>query len=90
MFLTPALARFGVVRLQIAKVNGPLRFDQNVRTRIPRSGPRRVFVFVPLRARNCGSYLITVSRGPASQVEPMIQIWQITGRFGLKRTTITG
>lgn len=88
LFLPPRLARFGVVRLQIAKVNGPLRFNKNVRTRVPRDNPNGpVFVFVPLRARNCGSYLITVGRG---SVEPVIQIWKITGRFGLVRTTITG
>lgn len=88
MFLPPALGRFGVVRLTVQKVNGPVRFSENVRVRVSRTnrnGPR--FVFVPLRARNCGSYLVTASRGG---VEPLIQIWQITGRFGLKRTTITG
>lgn len=88
MFLPPRLGRFGVIRLTVQKVNGPVRFSGNQRVRVPRSnlnGPR--FVFVPLRARNCGSYLITASRG---SVEPLIQIWQITGRFGLKRTTITG
>jgi hypothetical protein len=88
LFLPPRLARYGVVRLQIAKVNGPLRFDQNVRVRVSRNNINgRRFVFVPIRNRNCGPYLITVGRG---SIEPVIQIWNITGRFGLKRTTITG
>jgi hypothetical protein len=88
LFLPSRLARFGVVRLAIAKVNGPLRFNQNVRVRVSRSNPTgQRFVFVPIRNRNCGSYLVTVGRG---SIEPVVQIWQITGRFGLKRTTLTG
>ena len=88
LFLPPRLGRFGVVNLRIAKVDGPLRFNANVRVRVSRTninGPR--FVFVPIRNRNCGPYLVTVGRG---SVEPVIQIWNITGRFGLKRTTLTG
>lgn len=87
LFLPARFNRFTVARLRIAKApSGTVRFNQNVRIRVPRTGPGR-FVYVPLRNRNCGSYLLTVSR---AGVEPVVQVWRITGRFGLTRTTITG
>ena len=86
LFLPPRLGRFGVVRLRIATTTNPARFNANVRVRTPRNGVGR-FIFVPIRNRNCGSYVLTVSRG---SVEPVVQVWRITGRFGLTRTTITG
>jgi hypothetical protein len=93
MFLPRRLGLFNVVNLRIQKSNSPVvRFNGPLRVRDtrPSSKVQGRFIFVPLRDRNCGSYLLTVSHGPAAQVEPLIQIWQITGRFGLKRTTITG
>jgi hypothetical protein len=90
MFLPARLARFSAVNLRVQKVGSAvIRFSELLRVRNtrPSSKVQGRYIYVPIQARNCGSYLLTASRG---SVEPLIQIWRITGRFGLTRTTITG
>lgn len=87
MFLPISLGRYGNVRLTIA---GPsprgVRFDRLVRVRSTATGGGR-YVFVPLLARRCGTYIVQAGR---PNVDPLVQLWRITGRFGLTRVTITG
>jgi hypothetical protein len=72
-------------------IQGPnttnIRFNKNVLVHTLKDG-NRPFVFVPLRNRNCGSYIITV-RAPYSSVKPVTELWNITGLYGLNRKRIS-
>jgi hypothetical protein len=86
VYLPPALRGNKKLRLTI---QGPsttrVRFDKNVLVRTLKDG-RRPFVFVPLRNRNCGSYIITVRAKGAAK--PVTELWNITGLYGLNRQRI--
>lgn len=82
-FLPARLGVFNRLRLAIRGPNSQrIRLNSIVRVRTPANGGGR-FVFVPLRNRNCGRYILTLN-GP-SGVRPVAGLWTITGRFGLKR-----
>lgn len=85
-FILPArLADFNSLRLVIRGPNTTkIRFNKIMLVRTAKNGKR--FVFVPLRARNCGRYIVTLN-GPAN-VKPLAGQWTITGGFGLKRRQI--
>jgi hypothetical protein len=86
MFLPRRLGIFNTARLRIQGPNSPnVRFNSVVRIRSPRVGGGR-FIFVPLRNRNCGRYVLTVIR---PEVRSFAQLWTITGRFGLRRQPLT-
>ena len=81
-FLPARFARLPIVRLVVRGPNTTaIRFNGVVRVRTARTGGR--FVFVPMRARNCGRYIISVN-GPAG-LRPLVGAWTVTGRFGLTR-----
>jgi hypothetical protein len=82
-FLPPRLAVFGSLRLVIRGPNTTaIRFNGIIRVRTPANGKGK-FVYIPLRDRNCGRYILTLN-GPAG-VAPVSGLWTITGRFGLTR-----
>ena len=85
-FFPPArLAIFSNLRLVIRGPNTTnIRFNSIIRVRTASNGKR--FVYIPLRNRNCGRYIITLN-GPAG-IQPVAGLWTITGRFGLIRRQI--
>ena len=88
-FLPPRLAQFNRLLLTIRGPNTTnVRFNGFVPVKTPRFGQgTQRFVFVPIRARNCGAYTLVLSR-PGTSVRPVAGLWTITGRFGLTRRPI--
>jgi hypothetical protein len=73
------------VRLVVQGPNAKnVRFNKNVQVRTRNDS--RQFIRVPMRNRNCGSYIITVSAPGAAK--SVTQIWTVTGLFGLKRVKV--
>jgi len=75
------------LRLQLQGPNTTkMRFNKNVKVRTFADGSNP-FVLVPLRNRNCGSYIVTV-RSRNNAVAPVSELWTITGLYGLSRVPI--
>lgn len=86
VYLPPSLRGNKKLRLTIQGPNTTkVRFDKSVLVRTLKNG-NRPFVFVPLRNRNCGSYIVTVRARGA--VKPITELWNITGLYGLNRQRI--
>jgi hypothetical protein len=82
-FLPKRLRDFPSLRLVIRGPNSMnIRLNKIMRVRTPLRGGNE-FVFVPMRARNCGEYIISIN-GPAN-VKPVFEKWEVTGGFGLRR-----
>jgi hypothetical protein len=87
-FLLPA--RFDGRRVQLT-IQGPsttaVRFRGSVPVLTPRFGQgTQRFIYVPLRNRNCGVYLLRLHQDGAGP--DLLGAWTITGLFGLNRQRI--
>ena len=87
VYLPQRLRGHKKLRLQLQGPNtAKMRFNKNVLVRTLKDGSNP-FVLVPLRNRNCGSYIVTV-RAKNASIAPVSELWTITGLYGLSRKLI--
>lgn len=87
VYLPQRLRGFKKLRLTLQGPNtAKTRFNKNVLVRTFADGSNP-FVLVPLRNRNCGSYIVTV-RSKNANIRPVTELWNITGLYGLTRKPI--